>query len=119
MATRLLAVLIAAWVLTACSPEEETFVSGKVVQVTEGDTLTLRVEGGQGDVRLADIDAPEPSQPLGRRSQQSLSALCAGKDARVKFVGIDGQGPVVGRVWCNGVDVNAEQVRLGMARSTT
>jgi endonuclease YncB( thermonuclease family) len=108
--------ILAASALTACSfSEEETFIVGKVVQVTDGDTLTLLVDGGQGDVRLAGIDAPERAQPFGKRSQHSLSVLCAGKDARVKFVGIDGHGPVVGRVWCSGVDVNAEQVRLGMA----
>ena len=111
--------VLAAWLLTACS-EEEAFVQGRVVQVTDGQTLTLLVEGGgQGEVRLAGIDAPPRGQPSGRISQQSLSALCAEKDARVQFVGIDGRGPVIARVWCSGVDVNAEQVRLGMARSTT
>ena len=114
MATRTLAALLMAWVLTACSPSEgESFISGKVVHVIDGNTLTLRVAGGQGDVRLADTDAPGRAQPLGRRSQQSLAALCAGKNARVEFVGIDGHGPVIGRVWCDGVDVNAEHLRDG------
>ena len=99
-----------AWVLTACSSsEEEVFFAGKVVRVIDGDTLTLRVAGGQGDVRLADIQG----KPLVKRSQRSLSALCAGKDARLEFLGIDGDGPVRGRVWCNGVDVNAEHLRTG------
>ena len=97
-----LAALVVACVLAGCSsPEEEGFIAGKVLQVTDGQTLTILVESGPGEVRLA-----------GRRSQQSLSALCAGKDARVQIVGIDGQGPVVGRVWCGGVQVNAEQVEI-------
>jgi endonuclease YncB( thermonuclease family) len=111
MATRTFAALLMAWALTACSPSEgETFFAGKVVHVIDGDTLTLRVAGGQGDVRVADIQG---GKPLAKRSQQSLSALCAGKNARVEFLGIDGDGPVIGRVWCNGVDVNAEHLRTG------
>jgi micrococcal nuclease len=114
MATRTFAALLMAWVLTACSPsEEEVFFAGKVLRVIDGDTLTLRVAGGQGDVRLADIQAPVRGKPLVKRSQQSLSALCAGKNARVEFLGIDGHGPVIGRVWCNGVDVNAAHLRTG------
>ena len=99
---RALAGLLAACVLAGClSPEEDEFITGKVLQVTDGQTLTILVESGQGQVRLA-----------GRRSQQSLWALCAGKDARVQIVGIDGRGAALGRVWCSGVEVSAAQVEI-------
>ena len=54
-----------------------------VVGISDGDTLTARCPTGdvahpysQDKVRLAEIDAPESSQPYGRRAKEYLSALC-------------------------------------------
>jgi endonuclease YncB( thermonuclease family) len=46
---------------------------------------------------------------------QSLADLCDGKDARIDEQGKDRYGRTLGRVYCAGIDVNAEQVRRGMA----
>lgn len=88
---------------------------GRVVKITDGDTLTVLVAKKQIKVRLTDIDAPERRQPFGTRSRQSLAELCAGKDARVAEHGEDRYGRTLGRVYCAGVDSNAEQTRRGMA----
>jgi endonuclease YncB( thermonuclease family) len=92
----------------------QTF-SGKVVRVSDGDTLTLLVDRKQIKVRLTEIDAPETHQAFGQRSRQSLAEMCAAQPATVQSSGKDRYGRVLGRVQCNGMDANAEQVRRGMA----
>ena len=90
--------------------------NGRVVGVTDGDTLTLLVEGKrQIKVRLAEIDAPESRQPYGKRAKQELSDLAFNKEARVRVQDIDRYGRTVGRVFVGNVDVNAEMVRSGAA----
>jgi endonuclease YncB( thermonuclease family) len=86
-----------------------------VVQVIDGDSLIVLVDRQKVRVRLQEIDAPELKQPFGTRSQQSLDALCRNKVARVIWTEKDRNGRTLGRVWCAGIDANAEQVRRGMA----
>jgi len=81
---------------------------GRVVKITDGDTLVVLLAKKQIKVRLTDIDAPERKQAFGTRSRQSLAELCAGKDARVAEQGKDRYGRTLGRVYCAGVDANAE-----------
>jgi endonuclease YncB( thermonuclease family) len=88
---------------------------GHVVNVSDGDTLTLLVEKKQVKVRLDAIDAPERRQPYGRRSQESLAELCAKRTARVVEKGVDRYGRTIGVIVCDGVEANSEQVRRGMA----
>jgi endonuclease YncB( thermonuclease family) len=88
---------------------------GRVVKVSDGDTVTLLIDNRQIKVRLDAIDAPEMKQAFGRRSQQSLAEMCAAKTARVIDRGLDRYGRTVGVVVCDGVDANSEQVRRGMA----
>jgi len=90
-------------------------LQGRVTAVHDGDTLTLSVEGSALRVRLDGVDAPELGQPYGRSARRSLAALCRGKEAKVIERGKDDEGRVLGSVTCADVDVNAEQVRRGMA----
>lgn len=97
------------------APAAASELSGRVVGVADGDTLTLLHDQTPVRIRLSEIDAPEKAQPFGQRSKQSLSDLCYGKDARVTVSTQDRYGRSIGRVWCAGTDANAEQVRRGMA----
>src|SRR5215510_9090601 len=106
--------LLLALLLVAPAAWGETFV-GKVVKVSDGDTLTVLVERKQVKVRLIEIDAPESKQAFGQRSRQSLGEMCAGELATVNYSSRDKYGRVLGRVQCKGLDANAEQVRRGMA----
>ena len=96
--------------------------TGRVVAVSDGDTLRVLVQGGQLKVRLAEIDAPEvghgkkkPAQPHGGDARRALSSLVFGQTVRVEQQDRDRYGRVVGRVFVGPVDVNAALVRDGWA----
>jgi len=78
-------------------------LTGKVVGISDGDTLTLLVPDGarfkQVKVRLGEIDTPESKQPYGQRAKQALSDLAFGKQARVVVQDTDRFGRTVGRVY--------------------
>jgi endonuclease YncB( thermonuclease family) len=74
-------------------------LSGRVVGVTDGDTLTVLDDAQrQTKVRLAEIDTPESRQPYGSRARQALSDLAFGKSVRVVVQNTDRYGRTVGRV---------------------
>ena len=105
---------ICLWSLV-CVQAYASIYEGKVVGVSGGDTLTVLISGRQTKVRLAEIDAPQKRQPFGQRSKQSLSDLVYGKRVKVNQQDRDRYGRVVGRVYTESLDVNAEQIKRGMA----
>lgn len=110
LAAALVLLLAALW-----QPAAAQDITGRIISVVDGDTLTLLHGREPVRIRLTEIDGPERGQPFGQRSTQSLRALCAGRTARVVLAGTDQYNRSLGRVWCAGVDANAEQVRRGMA----
>lgn len=102
------------FVLAFSLPAHADFV-GSVVSISDGDTITVLVDRKQVKVRLVEIDAPEKTQAFGARSKHALSDMCFGKAARIEEKSKDRYGRTLGRVFCDGIDVNAEQVRRGMA----
>jgi endonuclease YncB( thermonuclease family) len=52
---------------------------GKVIGVSDGDTLTVLVDQSPFKIRVAGIDAPEKAQAFGQRYKQSLSDCALGK----------------------------------------
>ena len=89
--------------------------AGRVVKVSDGDTITVLVDKTQIKVRLEPIDAPESKQAFGKRSQQSLAQLCAAKTATVRDTGKDRYGRTLGWVSCDGVDANSEQFKYAVS----
>ncbi|MDO9268866.1 MAG: thermonuclease family protein [Methylobacter sp.] len=91
-------------------------LDGRVVGVHDGDTVTLLMAGNQQlKIRLAQIDAPESDQPFGQRSKQSLSDMVFNKTIQVEKETIDRYGRAVGTLLIDGLDVNREQIKRGMA----
>lgn len=86
-----------------------------VVAVLDGDTVLIKRTKGIAKVRLAGIDAPEKAQPFGETSKRSLANLVAGKQIKIVSVAVDQYGRIVGKINVDDLDVNAEQIRLGMA----
>jgi endonuclease YncB( thermonuclease family) len=110
---RILVAMIALFAVTV--PVWASELVGRVVGIADGDTLTALVSGKQIKVRLLDIDSPERKQPFYARSRQSLAEICAGKATRIEWAEKDRYRRVLGRVYCAGIDANAEKVRRGMA----
>lgn len=88
---------------------------GKVIAVLDGDTLLVQRKSGLVKIRLAEIDAPEKMQTFGETSRRSLSDMVLGKQVRVSGQAVDKYGRMVAHLGLNGLDVNAEQIRRGMA----
>lgn len=100
------------------SPEapRDGFVYGRVVRVSDGDTLTIvTADERVFRVRLAEIDAPERGEPFARRARRALERIVAGRDVAVDLVDVDRYARIVGRVYTGETDVNAEMVRAGLA----
>jgi endonuclease YncB( thermonuclease family) len=91
-------------------------ITGKVVGVTDGDTITvLDASKTQHKIRLAGVDAPEKGQPFGKPSKEHLSDSVFGKQVEVISDKTDKYGRTVGKVLVNGKDANLEQIRAGLA----
>lgn len=90
--------------------------TGTVVKVTDGDTINV-LEAGNilHKVRLTGIDAPERGQPYGRKSQEYLADMVAGKQVVIESDKTDRYGRDLGKIILNGKDINLEQVKAGMA----
>ena len=104
-----LRVVLAALLLSVAAHAEQ------VVRVKDGDSLVVDSAGRQVDVRLADIDAPEHRQPRGDEARALLRSLVEGREVQLQLVGGDAYRRVVAHVFVDGVDVNAELVRRGLA----
>jgi len=91
-------------------------VSGYVVGVHDGDTLTvLRADKTQIKVRLADIDAPELGQAFGTAAKRALAAACMQRVASIIPTAVDRHGRMVGRIDCGAGDASTLMVRQGLA----
>ena len=98
------------------SPGAFADVIGRVVAVTDGDTIkVLDASKVQHKIRLTGIDAPELGQPFGNESRKHLASLIAGKNVRVESDKSDRYGRVLGKIWIDGIDANLEQVQAGYA----
>ena len=115
MLSRWIWVLSLLRVITGLPASAET-LTGQVVGVYDGNTLTGRVAGNRPvKVRLAGLDAPELDQTYGQKAKRALSALAFGKEARVESPESDKYGRTLGTVWVGAVNVNAELVKRGAA----
>ncbi len=103
-----------------------------LVHVIDGDSLTVRQDGGPVTIRLTGIDAAEYRQDCARRD---ASRWPCGRDARTALEKLAGRGPLHCEVTAkdrydrtlaacrtapfpDGLDLGAEMVRLGWAVAT-
>ena len=92
-------------------------IKGKVVAVTDGDTITVLddMDKGRFRIRLDKIDAPEKKQAFGNKAKQYLSTLIYGKQVKIRFKKIDNYGRILGIVYLDGKEINLQMVQDGLA----
>ena len=56
---------------------------GKVVSVSDGDTIKVLKDGEQIKIRLASIDCPEKGQPYGNAAKKFTANMVAGKVVKI------------------------------------
>jgi len=89
---------------------------GEVVRVKDGDTVVVRWERSDVEIRLWGIDAPEMAQPGGAAARDALRALAAGETVRVVGAANDRYGRRVAEVLlADGRSLNRQQVEAGHA----
>ena len=104
------------WFALSLLPVSGKYVTGRVVKVTDGDTVTLLASGNKEvKVRLDGIDAPEKGQDFGEKSRQFLASMVAGKTVRVHYKSKDRYGRILGTVFIGNMNVNEEMIRNGLA----
>jgi len=109
-------IIVAAFLLLAAPTAFADTLTGKVVKVADGDSISvLDSTNTQHRIRLQGIDAPERKQAFGNASRKHLATLVAGKTVTVKWVKRDRYGRIVGFVIVDGHDMNLVQVKAGMA----
>jgi micrococcal nuclease len=113
--SRIIAGLICAVLLCISGLAHSDEFTAKVIAVLDGDTVLVKRASGLLKIRLAEIDAPEKAQTFGETSKRSLSEMVMGKQVRIVSQAIDQYGRMVAHLYINGLDVNAEQIRRGMA----
>jgi endonuclease YncB( thermonuclease family) len=92
------------------------FIYGRVTKVKDGDSLVLQTTDALPvQVRLAEIDTPEKGEPWSNAARQALARMVADRDVAVRRFDVDQYDRLVGRVFIDGSDVNAELVRQGLA----
>jgi endonuclease YncB( thermonuclease family) len=100
----------------AANAAEEWTITGRVVGVSDGDTITILDRAkAQHKVRLHGIDAPEKGQAFGDRSRESLSRLAFERDVTALCHKVDRYGRQICKIMRGPVDLNIEQLRAGMA----
>jgi micrococcal nuclease len=109
-----LLLLFSALATTNKEPLPES-LTGKVVSIADGDTITVLVDRTQHKIRLDSVDCPERAQPWGTRARQFTSGAVFGKQVTVKVTDKDRYGRYVGRVAYQGKDAKGRPVTLDLS----
>lgn len=104
------AILVLVLAVDAAPAAAET-LSGRVVGIADGDTLTI-LDGSnqQHRIRLSGIDAPEKQQPFGNVSKQNLARLAFGRHTVADCPKLDRYGRQICVVRVTGKDVGLGQL---------
>lgn len=101
--------------LPACGQDQLPVLVGEVIKIVDGDTIDVQLDSGPIRVRFHGIDTPERGQPWFKESTDALSALIENKRVQIEPFEQDRYERLVGIVFLDDLDVNAELVKRGHA----
>ena len=103
------------------SPVPDTSQEGRVVAVTDGDTIRVLLEGQEYSVRYIGMDTPEMGQPKAAAWDKNVACSVGGTTVRLEkdVSETDRYGRLLRYVWVGDIMVNAELVRQGYAQAAT
>jgi endonuclease YncB( thermonuclease family) len=108
--------LLLAFMLLFTSPVWADILTGRIVGVSDGDTVTLLDgQNRQTKIRLTGIDAPEKKMPFGQRAREHLSDLVFDKAVKVETEKLDRYGRTLGKIVVNNRDMNLAMIQGGFA----
>ena len=88
--------------------------TAKVIGISDGDTITVLVDGLEIKIRLASIDCPEGGQAFGYEAEQYTAKLVTGKTVTIQATGQDRYRRTIAWVILpDGRNLNHEIVRAG------
>lgn len=110
-------VLIFIYIKQAETAVKGETTQGTVMQVKDGDTVVVSpAQGGQFfTCRLYGIDTPEKKQPYGEEATKELKKLVLGQTVTVETTGAKTYNREVCIIKKDGMDINLEMVKRGMA----
>ncbi|WP_288434902.1 thermonuclease family protein [uncultured Chryseobacterium sp.] len=90
--------------------------TGKVIKISDGDTITLLLKGNQQKkLRLAEVDCPESGQAFGKNAKQFTAAQVFGKTVSFVETNTDRYGRSVAKVYYDGGKyLSRELIKAGM-----
>ena len=105
----------------ACVPKDTKREIGQVIEVTDGDTIVVRIDDGDYRVRYIGMDTPERDQPFGSEAMHMNSVIVSGQQVTlVKDVSeTDQYDRLLRYVFFGDIFVNYELVKQGFANAAT
>lgn len=73
--------------------------NGRVLAVSDGDTITVLCEETPRKIRLSGIDCPEKGQSFGQQAKLFTSTLVLNQEVKVVSIGRDRYGRMIGEVY--------------------
>ncbi len=89
--------------------------TGKVVGVSDGDTIKVLHDGKQVKIRLYGVDTPEKAQAWGQKAKKFTASFVAGRIVDIEPVATDRYGRTVALVYVDGRLLQTELVSSGSA----
>jgi micrococcal nuclease len=90
-------------------------LTGKVINVVDADTIDVELTSGPIRVRLHGIDSPERGQPWEDESTTALKKRILNQEVDIEPFQQDRYERLIGIVFLNDTNINAELVREGHA----
>jgi endonuclease YncB( thermonuclease family) len=112
---RLCLFLIVSLVAPVVADDPPMPFTGKVVKVTDGDTIHVLLDKEPHKIRLLHIDAPESKQAFGTKAKQALSDKIFGKEVKVVWKERDRYKRVLCDIYLGDRWINLEMVSDGLA----